>query len=160
MNQGVLLRKLSPRHVLREEPRRANRPHRDTDTAAAEMNKEASNLAMIKPRVTPSYNRNYVEHGNPVGLARSPLQDPGFGLLQTDNVTFVTELRMLNRIMSRLKNADLDGRGSPPTLDAEFGEAGPLARARALAGLGIQLWRKKSIDIELLLSNSDRPKGP
>jgi len=124
------------------------------------MIQKTSDLAMIKPRVTPSYNRNYVEHGNPVGLARSPLQDPGSGLLQTDNVTFVTELRMLHRITSLLKHADLDSRGSSPTLDAESGEAGPLARARALAGLGIQLWRKKSIDIELLLSNSGRPKGP
>lgn len=58
------------------------------------------------------------------------------------------------------QNADLKSRGSPPMLDAESGEAGPLARARALAGPGIQIWRKKSTEMELLWSNSDRPKGP
>jgi hypothetical protein len=50
--------------------------------------------------------------------------------------------------------------GAPPSPHEESGEAGPLASAGASAGLRIRFWRKKSIDIELLLSNSGRPQGP
>ena len=90
---------------------------------------------------------------------KSPLQCHGSGLKIFDNLKFVTKMKCFTAL-SISQNADLESRGSPPTLDAESGEAGPFARARALAGLGNQFWRKKSIDIELLVSNSDRPRGP
>jgi len=124
------------------------------------MNETTSNLAMKQPRVTPPYEKKFtLSLRKPVGLAKSPLQCHGFGPTKFDNFKFVTKKKCFTALCIS-QNADLESRGSPPTLDAESGEAGPLARARALAGLGIQTWRKKSIDIELLVSNSDRPRGP
>lgn len=131
-----------------ETPRRPPRSDEHYDLRPG--NVEAACSAFVQQKI-------YVEPKNFGGIGEESTPRPWLRPI-LDNIKFVTDQECFTAFY--LEHADLKSRGSPPMLVVESGEAGPLARARALAGLGIRFWRKKSIDIELLLSDSDRPKGP